>query len=76
MAAEKVDAKGLMIASTGTQFTPLTDFFSEQVGSQYIEGLSYSVREGNDVLAGLVPVWVKEGKVRIGSVGCKVEGQG
>lgn len=48
------------------QFTPLEDFFSEELKSQYCVGLSYTVRPGNAKLAALVPKWISEGKVRQG----------
>lgn len=50
------------------QFTPLKDFFSPETRSQYVVGLSYSVKNDGDhkVLAELVPKWIAEGKVRAG----------
>jgi hypothetical protein len=63
-------------APPGTQFTALKDFFSKELGSQYTAELSYTVRESDTKLAELVPVWVKEGKVRLGGTPAKVEGRG
>ena len=50
------------------QFTPLKDFYSEETRSSYCVGLSYFVKDDADhaKLAGLVPTWIKEGKVRLG----------
>lgn len=44
-------------------FTPTADFYAPETRSQYVAGLSYTVRPGNDYLAGLVEKWLAEGKV-------------
>jgi hypothetical protein len=50
------------------QFTPLEDFFSDELQSQYCVGLSYTVKDdaAHAKLAALVPKWLAEGKVRQG----------
>ena len=48
------------------QFTPIKDFYSDEFQSQYCAGLSYTVRPEDKKLADLVPVWIAEGKVRLG----------
>jgi hypothetical protein len=64
------------------QFTPLQDFFCEELRSQYCVGLSYTVRpkpadpdipgdketpKEQTVLGKLLPKWIAEGKVRLGA---------
>jgi hypothetical protein len=51
------------------QFTPLKNFFSEELKSQYCVGLSYTVKPDKDhaKLAALVPKWIKQGLVRPGA---------
>jgi hypothetical protein len=49
------------------QFTPLQDFFCEELRSQYCVGLSYTVRQADETLQALVPKWIAEGKVRQGA---------
>lgn len=50
------------------QFTPLEDFFSPELQSQYTVGLSYTVKDdaAHAKLALLVDKWIAEGKVRAG----------
>lgn len=45
------------------RFVPLQDFFSPETASQYVKGMSYRVRPGNDGLARLARRWLAEGKV-------------
>ena len=51
------------------QFTPINDFFSDEMQSQYCKGLSYFVKAdaAHAKLAALVPKWIAEGKVRPGA---------
>ena len=57
------------------QFTPLVDFYSEEMRSQYCVGLSYfaSGSAAHAKLAALLPKWIKEGKVRAGLPDAKTE---
>ena len=48
-------------------FTPTQDFFSEDTRSQYVRGLNYTVRDGNEKLHALVAQWMTDGKVRLGT---------
>jgi len=48
------------------QFTPLKNFFSPELKSEYCLGLSYTVRPGNELLASLLPEWVDSGLVKLG----------
>lgn len=48
------------------QFTPLEDFFSPELKSQYCVGLSYRARPQDTKLLALLPTWIKQGKVRQG----------
>ena len=50
----------------GRRFTVLDDFFSDDLQSQYVAGLSYEVGENDDKLASLVDGWIAEGKAREG----------
>lgn len=49
------------------QFTPLHDFFSKELRSQYCVGLSYKARPEDELLLALLPDWIKEGKVKLGA---------
>lgn len=49
------------------QFTPLVEFFSEEFQSTYLVGLSYTMRPQDKKLAGLMPEWIEQGKVRLGT---------
>lgn len=51
------------------QFTPLKDFFSDELQSQYSVGLSYTVKDdaAHAKLAALMPKWIAEGKVKAGA---------
>lgn len=49
------------------KFTPLSDFYDEDLRSLYCAGLNYSVRPGNAKLAAKVDVWIAEKKVRLGT---------
>lgn len=53
------------------RFKALKDFQSNELKSLYVAGLSYTVRPGNDLLAKLVPQWVKDGRVEILGDGVK-----
>ena len=70
------------------QFTPLKNFFSDELRSGYEVGLSYTVRaippnpaipgdKGTALedtkLAKLLPTWIKEGKVRLGAPDAPIE---
>ena len=57
------------------KFVALKDFYSPEFKSQYVEGLKYTVRSGNDKLATCFTKWEAEGKVRrvVGSVQIKAE---
>lgn len=48
------------------KFTPLKNFKDEDLRSEYVRGLTYTVRPGNEVLAAKVQAWLLEGKVAIG----------
>lgn len=62
------------------QFYPLTAFkwfHEDRLIAHYQPGLSYTVRPGNDLLAGKVQEWVAEGKVSlIPPVGAGASGVG
>lgn len=62
------------------QFTPLRDFFSEELKSEYCVGLSYRARPEDKKLLSLLPTWIAERKVRQGlpdgPVGGSISGTG
>lgn len=47
------------------KFRAIQDFFSEETRSQYCEGLTYTVRTEDEVLAGLLQQWVKDGMIEV-----------
>lgn len=49
----------------GTVFEAVTDFEHEESGSQYVTGLTYTIRPGNHRLAGLAATWLSEGKIKL-----------
>ncbi len=56
------------------RFTALEDFYSPELKSSYVKGLSYTVRPGDVLLVKLVPTWIDEGKVELGGPEAKIEG--
>jgi hypothetical protein len=56
------------------RFTAKVDFWSDAMQSQYIAGLSYTVREGNEKLAAEVTKWIADGKVEPGGPAARVQG--
>ena len=51
------------------QFTCLNSFHSDETLSEYVEGLTYTVKDGNTKLHDLVQKkWLPAGKVRLGGV--------
>jgi hypothetical protein len=57
-------------------FTALQTFFSEETGSEYVEGLSYRAKDddAHAKLRELLPTWVEEGKVQLGGPTAQIEG--
>lgn len=67
------------------EFTALQDFDSEELGSRYLAGMSYTARPVTDAepprvqdlrakLLELLPQWIEEGKVAPGRSGAVVKG--
>lgn len=58
------------------RFTALQDFHCKELKSDYTKGLSYTCKDGPkyDVLRGLLPKWLKEGKVALGGPGAEMSG--
>ncbi len=50
------------------QFVALKTFFSSEFKSEYVEGLTYTIRPGNDKLAELATKWAEEGKIAFGGI--------
>jgi hypothetical protein len=53
------------------QFRPLATFHSTEYECDYCEGMTYTIRAGNDKLAALVEQWIAEGKVEAVQTGPK-----
>ena len=47
------------------RFRCMEDFFSTETKSQYVKGLTYSVRDGNEKLHKLVQDWSGQHKVEV-----------
>lgn len=57
-----------------THFVALTDFSSDEFKSQYLKGMSYKVRPGNEKLAKAVEQWIADGKVQLSGVTTGAQG--
>jgi hypothetical protein len=62
-------------------FLALKDFWSEELKSQYVKGLSYSCPDDrvHAKLKALLPQWIKEGKIASGAplgTGGSIAGRG
>ena len=55
-------------------FTVLDNFKSEELQSEYVAGLSYTARDEDEVLLGLIDEWIEEGKVREGGPEAQITG--
>lgn len=61
----------------GRRFVILVDFKDDDLQSAYLKGLTYRVREGNDLLAKKLDIWISEGRARlIQQEAAAVSGQG
>jgi len=57
------------------RFTALQDFVSDETQSQYVAGLSYETRPGDNKLIELVPQWIVDGLVELGGPQAMVSGR-
>jgi hypothetical protein len=55
-------------------FTVIDNFTSDELQSEYVAGLSYTARDEDEKLLGLIEKWIKEGKVREGGPQATVSG--
>lgn len=55
-------------------FTVTDDFHSDEFECDYVAGLSYTARDEDEKLLGLIDKWIKEGKIREGGPEAKVSG--
>ena len=55
-------------------FTVLDNFESKETQSGYVAGLSYTARDEDEVLLGLIDQWIEEGKIREGGPQTQVTG--
>ena len=46
------------------RFTPIEDFWCEELKSQYVSGLTYTVHYPTSRLAGYAKQWLEEGKIK------------
>jgi hypothetical protein len=65
-----------MVVHAGTRFQALVDFRSSELRSEYVKGLSYTVGPADRALTELLPIWVAEGKVRLGGAEAEMRGEG
>ena len=47
------------------QFRVRADFYSPELKSQYVTGLTYTIRDGNSDLAKLADNWAEEGRIEL-----------
>ncbi len=57
------------------RFTALQDFYSDETQSQYVSGLSYTVRAADERLHKLIARWIAEGKIVEGGPEATVAGK-
>ena len=57
------------------RFTVIDGFFSEEMRSEYVAGMSYEAEDGSG-LSELVDEWIAQGKVREGGPASEVSGGG
>ena len=57
------------------RFTVLQDFYSEETQSQYVAGLSYMARAGDERLRELIPQWIEQGRIVEGGPVATVTGK-
>jgi len=53
--------RGKMVAT----FSPKETFHSEEMGSTYVKGMNYTLREGQESLRRMLNHWVRDGKVTV-----------
>ena len=46
------------------RFTAVKDFFSDELQSGYVAGMSYEAQDHDEKLLELIPKWLKEGKIK------------
>ena len=54
-----------MGGATIAKFEALEDFECKELGSVYVKGMRYNIREGNEILPPFVEQWLEEGKVKM-----------
>jgi hypothetical protein len=55
-------------------FTPLREFFSQEFKSYYLPGLIYTARPEDKKLLSLLPAWLSDGKVILGTPAAPLPG--
>ena len=60
---------------TPVRFTALADFYSEDLASHYVAGLSYTATEADQVLLALLKRWEGEGKIMFGGGAAIMQGK-
>jgi hypothetical protein len=56
-------------------FTAIEDFYSEELESYYVKGLSYTARPGDEKLKTLLPFWLNEKKIVYGRPSATLRGE-
>jgi hypothetical protein len=63
-------------ASPGIVFTAQEDFFADETQSQYVKGLSYTIRDGDEKLAKAHTKWLRDGRIVLGGPAARISGKG
>jgi hypothetical protein len=58
----------------GQRFTVIENFTSDELGSEYVAGMTYEARDEDTKLLELIPRWIEEGKVREGGPEATISG--
>jgi hypothetical protein len=58
------------------RFTAIDTFWSDELRMQFVAGMSYQPREGDDLLRSLIPGWIEQGKIREGGPQTILSGTG
>jgi len=59
-----------------TRFLALQDFDDPDTGTQFCQGMRYTIRPYNHALAVKAAAWLREGKISTAAAGGSIRGQG
>jgi hypothetical protein len=66
------DTHGVIVVDKPIRFRANEDFFSPELQSQYCKDLEYTWMPGYDILGGLMPGWIADGKITVVKIGDEV----